>query len=71
MVIASGKVNGRDTLFIGLSFGNLKRFKLQPLGGGVTIARDETGLSHDILIMSGKTEQEIEAFLREQSATMQ
>lgn len=63
MLKATGKLNGRDTLFIGLSFGNLKRFRAGPLDSFITIPAEEVGLSHDIVILSGQTEQDIQAFL--------
>jgi hypothetical protein len=76
-MVAIGKLNGRPTVFIGLTFSDLQRFKRWPLTSFITITYDKTithdtpGLSHDIVILSGKTEQEIELFIREQSPTMQ
>lgn len=57
MIKATGKGRtGNDTLFIGLSFGNLDRFRAQPLDTFILIDGKEMGLPHDVMIFSGKTE---------------
>jgi hypothetical protein len=60
VIKATGKgLAGRETLFIGLSFGNLDRFREQPLDTFIKIDGQEVGLSHDIVIFSGRTEAEM------------
>jgi hypothetical protein len=60
MIKATGKgPNGRDTLFIGLSFGNLDKFRAGPLDSHIRIDGRELGLSHDVMIFSGRTEAEM------------
>jgi hypothetical protein len=60
MIKATGKgPDGRDTLFIGLSFGNLDRFRAGPLDSHIQIDGRELGLSHDVWIFSGRTEAEM------------
>jgi hypothetical protein len=56
MLKAIGKFKGRDTLFIGLSFGNLDKFRAQPLDTFVNIKGTEVGMPFDVMIFSGKTE---------------
>jgi hypothetical protein len=56
MIKAKGKFKGRDTLFIGLSFGNLDKFRAEPLDTFITIDGKETGLPFDVMIFSGETE---------------
>lgn len=48
--------NGRPLLVIGLSFGNLERLRKGPLDDYIPIDGAEMGLSHDIMIISGRTE---------------
>ena len=56
MIKAIGKLNGRETFFIGLSFGNLDRFREEPGDTFIKIRGEEVGLPHDIIIFSGETE---------------
>jgi hypothetical protein len=56
MIKATGTFKGRKTLFVGLSFGNLDRFRAQPMDTFITIDGCETGLPFDVLIFSGETE---------------
>jgi hypothetical protein len=56
MIKATGKFKGHDTLFIGLSFGNLDRFRAQPLDTFITVDGKEMGLPFNVLIFSGETE---------------
>jgi hypothetical protein len=56
MIKARGRIKGRDTLVIGLSFGNLDRFRAEPLDTFITIDGREVGTPFDVLIFSGETE---------------
>ena len=56
MIKARGKgPNGRDTLYVGLSFGNLDRFRAQPLDTFIMIDGREVGLPFDVMVFSGET----------------
>ena len=60
MIKATGKgPNGRDTLFVGLSFGNLDKFQAEPLDSYILINGKEVGLPFDVMIFSGRTEAEM------------
>ena len=59
MIKAKGELDGRPTYWIGLSFGNLDKFKQEPLDTYIMIRREESGLDHDIMIFSGRTEREM------------
>lgn len=48
--------NGRMALFVGLSFGNLDRFREQPLDTFIRIDGTELDLPIDVVIFSGETE---------------
>ena len=63
MIKATGHHNGRKTLFIGLSFGNLDKFKAGPMDTFILIAREEVGTDFDVLIFSGTTEEEMSGLL--------
>jgi hypothetical protein len=56
MIKATGKYKGHDTLFIGLSFGNLDRFRAQPMDTFITVDGKEMGLPFNVLIFSGESE---------------
>jgi hypothetical protein len=57
MIKAYGTMpDGRKVLMIGLSFGNLDRFRSQPGDTYITIDGKEMGLPMDIMIFSGETE---------------
>ena len=57
MIKATGKGRtGKDTLFVGLSFGNLDRFRAEPLDTFIMIQGGEVGLPFDVMIFSGETE---------------
>lgn len=56
MIKATGKLDGRDTLFVGLSFGNLDRLRAAPLDSHIRISGQDTGLPFDVMIFSGETE---------------
>jgi hypothetical protein len=57
MIKAMAIRNGRTTLMIGLSFGNLDEFKKHPLDTFIEIKGEEMGLDHDVMIFSGRTEE--------------
>ena len=60
MIKATGKgPTGNDTLFVGLSFGNLDKFRAAPLDSHITIKGAELGLPFDVMIFSGRTEAEM------------
>lgn len=56
MIKAMGKWDDKTTLFVGLSFANLDKFRAAPLDTFITIKGAEMGLPFDIMIFSGKTE---------------
>jgi hypothetical protein len=56
MIKAKMRIKGRETLIIGLSFGNLDRFRAKPLDTFVPIDGREMGLPFDVMIFSGETE---------------
>jgi hypothetical protein len=56
MIKATGELNGRKTLFIGLSFDNLDRFRAEPQDTYIIVDGRETELPFDVLIFSGETE---------------
>ena len=59
MIRAAGMQNGKPTVFLGLSFGNLARFREQPGDTYIKIPAEQLGMSHDIVIFSGRTEEEM------------
>jgi hypothetical protein len=63
MIKATGKqANGRNVLFIGLSFANLERFRESPMNTFIPINGVEIGLPFDVIVFSGKTEKEMADF---------
>jgi len=57
VIKATGKgPTGKDTLFVGLSFGNLDKFRAGPMDTFIQIEGVEVGLPFDVLIFSGETE---------------
>lgn len=57
MIKASVKAqDGRDLLVLGLSFGNLQRFREQPRDTFIKIDGRELGLAIDVVIFSCETE---------------
>lgn len=57
MIKAAAKgANGRDLLVLGLSFGNLDKFRAQPRDTFVKIDGREMGIPMDVLIFSCETE---------------
>jgi hypothetical protein len=51
-----GVLNGKDTFVIGLSFGNLDKFRAGPCDSFIHIDGIEHELPFDIVIFSGETE---------------
>lgn len=47
---------GKKILVIGLSFGNLDRFRAEPGDTFIRIRGDDVGLPVDVMIFSGETE---------------
>lgn len=56
MLKAIADINGRRTYIIGLSWGNLDKFRAEPGDGYIRIPAGESGLPVDILIISDRTE---------------
>jgi hypothetical protein len=56
-MIATDPRTGRNILVIGLSFGNLDKFKSMPGDTFIKIKGEEVGLSVDVILFSGETEQ--------------
>jgi hypothetical protein len=65
VIKAKGRINGRDTLVIGLSFGNLDKFRAEPLDTFITIDGPEVGLPVDVVIFSGETEAQMANLIAE------
>lgn len=63
MIKATGMFNGRRCVVLGLSFGNLKRFRDEPMDTFIKIDGEQIGLDQDIIIFSGRTENEMADFL--------
>ncbi len=62
--IAKGP-DGRDLLVLGLSFGNLDRFRSQPGDTYIRIDGRELGLDCDVMIFSGETENDLGRMISE------
>jgi hypothetical protein len=56
MMKATGTLDGRRVLMVGLSFGNLRRFLAEPEDTFIKIEGKEIDLPFDVLIFSGETE---------------
>jgi hypothetical protein len=63
MIKATATLNGRETLMIGLSFGNLDRFRAEPGDTFIKIDGKEMGLPLDVLIFSGETEAHMQTMM--------
>jgi hypothetical protein len=59
MLKAVGTRNGRKTLMIGLSFGNLDLFRAAPGESFIEIKGSDVGLPVDVVIFSGETEEHL------------
>lgn len=56
MIKATGTLDGRNILMIGLSFGNLDKFRSEPSETFIRIDGKEMGLPIDVMIFSGETD---------------
>lgn len=56
MIKATVTLDGRSTLMIGLSFGNLDKFRANPLDTFIKIDGKEMGIPMDVMLFSGETE---------------
>jgi hypothetical protein len=56
MIKATAVLNGRETLVIGLSFGNLDRFRAEPGDTFIKIDGAQMSLPMDVILYSGETE---------------
>jgi hypothetical protein len=56
MIKARATINGRKTLILGLSFGNLDRFRAEPGDTYIKVDGREVDMPFDVLIISGETE---------------
>lgn len=63
MLKARGVIKGRPTYIIGLSWGNLDRFRDGPGDSYIRVPLEESGLSDDILVFSDRTEADLARFL--------
>lgn len=54
--------NGRTVLMVGLSFGNLAKLKADPMDSFIKIDGASMGLPIDVLLFSGRTEEEMGRF---------
>jgi hypothetical protein len=65
MIKATGKRGGVDTLFLGLSFGNLDKFRAEPLDSYILVRGAEVGLPFDVMLFSGETEAQMADLMAE------
>jgi hypothetical protein len=65
MLKAKGIIQGRETYIIGLSWGNMDRFRAAPGDSYIRIPQEESGLSVDILIFSDRTEADMMKFVED------
>ena len=63
MIKATATQGDRTLLMIGLSFGNLDRFRAEPSDTFICIDGKEMGLPIDVLLFSGKTEADMQALM--------
>jgi hypothetical protein len=56
MIKATAEVNGRTLLILGLSYGNLDRFRDEPGDTFIQIDGRDMNLPIDVLLFSGRTE---------------
>lgn len=56
--------DGRTILIIGLSFGNLDRFRAEPRDTFIKIDGGQMGLPIDVMICSGETEEQMAELLK-------
>jgi hypothetical protein len=65
MLKAIAKMDDKDVLILGLSFGNLNKFLAEPGDTFIKIDGKEIGISMDIIIFSGKTEADLAESMKE------
>lgn len=63
--IATDGTTGRKILMIGLSFGNLDKFRAEPGDTFIRIRGQEVGLPVDVIIFSGETEAQLADLMAE------
>jgi hypothetical protein len=64
MIKAIGKAaDGRTLLTLGLSFGNLDRFRAEPLETYIRIDGKKLGIPIDVIIFSGETEEQMQGMM--------
>lgn len=59
MIKATGVIDGKEVVFLGLSFENLYRFRKEDGDTYIYVHGEEVGLNKDIIILSGETEKHI------------
>ena len=65
MIKASAKLGDRDVLMIGLSFGNLSKFRAEPGDTFIRIDGKEMDLPLDVVIFSGETEAHLAELMKD------
>lgn len=55
----AGALNGRTLVGLGLSFGNLAKFRDYPMDTFIMVKGEEIGIQVDIMIFSGETEEDM------------
>lgn len=60
----ASKPGGRDLLIIGLSFGNLDKFRAGPGDSYIRVEGAELGLPVDVMIFSAATEADLAALIK-------
>lgn len=64
MIKATATMDDRKVLMIGLSFGNLDRFRREPGDTFIKIDGREMGLPIDVLLFSGETEAHLQTLVQ-------
>lgn len=59
MIKGVAVMKGKQTLFLGLSFGNLDKFRADPADTYIHVDGKEIGIDIDIVIFSGETEADL------------
>lgn len=57
--------DGRTVLMVGLSYGNLDKFRAMPMDTFIKIEGEAMGLPIDVMIFSGRTEEEMGRYFAE------
>jgi hypothetical protein len=65
MIKASATVRGRPTLMIGLSFGNLDKFRAEPGDTFILVDGKEMGMPIDVMLFSGETEAHLAELMKD------